>query len=592
MANIPSSKIEEKAARTVSDAIDSCPLLKSDIKIGEKGITWDGDILVYSNKEQTKEQLIDALPVQVKGRIVRKFAGKKCSYPAEVSDINNYLIKKGVIFFVVEINESFTESRIYYTTLLPVDLKKILGDLKATQKKKNIHLKYVPNNKYNSFQYICKDALSNRKLQWSEKFFDIDEISQMYKIELRVTPEDGDIDRHLLENEIYIYGKRDEKSPLLPFRSRINFMQLVRGLKKRVSVNGKEYYSEYEAIRDKVKGQAFKFGKGVILEINKDGMMLNIKADGRIEERIKDAEFYIHTFAAKSVEIDGSKIELNFENIKENKKNVENIKGYLDFLNKAKDTLDIYGVNFEGNFDDLLQDKNHNLEELINYTNGRPIRNVNVTKSGIYNMLLGSICIGVFINIKKDGTLEIINLFGGSIKNNLIHRAGDGTETVVNPFILLKAEDIIKYSNFNKDVVYSSIKAMELNEHSINLIILLLLEIIKAYDKEPSRKEFLALAELLQSIIENYSSNAINTINRLQIFKRQRTLNRKEKSELIELRKTNAENQILCAISILLDNISDYELYYDMLMDEERTIFNNYPIYNLRPDLNDQYKTG
>lgn len=593
MTRIPSSKVEEKAARAVSDAIDSCALLKADIKFGEKGISWDGDIYLYNNPEQNKNQLEGILPAQVKGKVVKNYSGKYCSFPVEVSDIKNYLIKKGIIFFVVEMNESMSEYRIYYATLLPVDLRELLEKCKVDQKTISIHLKNIPNNRINSFQYICKDAICNMKLQWSDTFIELNEINKMSKVELRVTPEDGDVQKYVLENGLYVYGKYNDKEPLRPFKNKINIAQTILGFKKSISVHGKKFYSEYKVVTERDGNKSIQFGKEISLVIDNIETKLNYNSNGSLEERIRDLEFLVNLFRAKSINIDGKEYPIDFDDTTANKKTFEKFEKALLVFKKTKNTLNTFGIVYEGNMEDLF-DKNNYLEWLINYTEGNVKFNSLVERSGIYHLNIGPLYIGIFVLIKDDNTLDVYNLFSDFYKILCIHSTdNNGNDAIISPYITLNAEEIVKFSNFNLGVVENSVKIMDLSEYSSNLLNLFLLQVIKAYDKEPKRNELLLLAESIQSHIDDYSPDSIiNIINRLQICKRQRALNKEEKSELLKIRNTTDNNQMLCAISILLDNISDYEYYYDKLTDEEKTTFSNYPIYNLRISNDTQSKTG
>jgi hypothetical protein len=54
-----------------------------------------------------------------------------------------------------------------------------------------------------------------------------------------------------------------------------------------------------------------------------------------------------------------------------------------------------------------------------------------------------------------------------------------------------------------------------------------------------------------------------------------------EKYNLNKMKKNKDDNQILCAINILLDNKYEAELYYNKMNDYEKNEFSKYPIYNL-----------
>jgi hypothetical protein len=70
-------------------------------------------------------------------------------------------------------------------------------------------------------------------------------------------------------------------------------------------------------------------------------------------------------------------------------------------------------------------------------------------------------------------------------------------------------------------------------------------------------------------------------INKYQIIYRKGKLSNEEKYNLNKMKKNKDDNQILCAINILLDNKYEAELYYNKMNDYEKNEFSKYPIYNL-----------
>ncbi len=207
---IPSNKIEAKAKRIVEDAIDSCPNLKAYFNENDRTPSWDGEIFVYKNGAQKKEDLYGTIPVQIKSRTVTTFSLGKCSYPLEVADLRNYLHKFGTIVFLVEINTK-NECRLYYAQLLPVHLHKQIDLLRTNQKKRNIEFNYMPEKRYNSFRFICLSFIDNQKRQAGRTVISLEEIEELEEIQVQITTEpdkDKDYADCLLENDVCFYGRR------------------------------------------------------------------------------------------------------------------------------------------------------------------------------------------------------------------------------------------------------------------------------------------------------------------------------------------------------------------------------------------------
>ena len=69
--------------------------------------SWDGSIYVYKGSTQSKKELIEVIPVQIKGTTQNKRKDGKFNYSVEVADLKNYLSCKSgsVLYFVVCIEE-------------------------------------------------------------------------------------------------------------------------------------------------------------------------------------------------------------------------------------------------------------------------------------------------------------------------------------------------------------------------------------------------------------------------------------------------------------------------------------------------------
>ena len=90
--------------------------------------SWDGNVEVYRKAGNThnKEDLILRVPIQVKGHINNNLKKKAITYSVDISDLRNYLNDGGTVFLVVYIDEEGAHSQIYYNSLLPYDLRKII----------------------------------------------------------------------------------------------------------------------------------------------------------------------------------------------------------------------------------------------------------------------------------------------------------------------------------------------------------------------------------------------------------------------------------------------------------------------------------
>ncbi len=95
-----SNKIETGAIICLESLLWECSHIDHSISRNDKGLSWDGFIYLYSNKNQKKENLVCKCEIQVKGK---EKLGKSRSYSVSIADLNNYRNNGGVLFFVIDI---------------------------------------------------------------------------------------------------------------------------------------------------------------------------------------------------------------------------------------------------------------------------------------------------------------------------------------------------------------------------------------------------------------------------------------------------------------------------------------------------------
>ncbi len=110
------------------------------------------------------------------------------------------------------------------------------------------------------------------------------------------------------------------------------------------------------------------------------------------------------------------------------------------------------------------------------------------------------------------------------------------------------------------------------------------LELIKSFDIS-NRTEFLDSASLIfQWLKDKQINDPVNRTNELQIIRRRQIFSETENEELLQIR-SNAEKEnntnLLCGVSILLENKTDVKMYLSKLSDEDQETFRNYPIFSL-----------
>jgi hypothetical protein len=111
-----------------------------------------------------------------------------------------------------------------------------------------------------------------------------------------------------------------------------------------------------------------------------------------------------------------------------------------------------------------------------------------------------------------------------------------------------------------------------------------LLELIKAYDKDP-RPELKDIIEnisewLLENLDDQELQYEVRLLNRLQVIKRQRDLNQSEMKKLNDIAQSPGErDDVLAGTYLLMGNPVLADVYLARLDENMRNEFLQYPIY-------------
>ena len=382
------------------------------------------------------------------------------------------------------------------------------------------------------------------------------------------------MEEYLFNNDIYSYAFDEitNKKYALP---KLKEIQKYQTNKVDVKIKDKLYYNQITIIKNREE-EYILYGKSTKIYLNKN--KINFRLKGNVYDRINDAKFIIDLLKNREMTVKGKTIPLPINIKKINKeKYIKLLKQDLDYLNKMKNLFEKFNIKFEKDLDTLDEKSLTNLKRFAKLNDGILIDGLK--KSGIHYIEIAGYCIAFFVSVDSNKKVEIYNYFEDlSEKIRVFYFDRSKNQIPISPYINLTAENLISFSNINMDIVKKSFDSQEYSEETCLRYNLWLLELIKAYD-ESNEQKWLEFAEYLIDRILKFSSSPVYRINKLQIIKRKRNLNQEEKDELYEIKEKEKDDMIQCGIAILLDNLSDFERYFNKLENKEG--FENFPIYNL-----------
>lgn len=197
-------KTENIAINAINNEICKYDILISNIEKNDKTISLDGSIDLYETKQITAENLLGKIPIQVKGKTVKKFGTASIKHNVRKVDLKNFIQDgKGAIYFVVEILPS-NETKIYYYVFTLENTNKILKDMNKDVKTKSIE-----------FRELKKRELIEKVVEvynsWKRSNTRIEKINKEIKTDIISSNEDiieqNRISEIIKENEVFVKTK-------------------------------------------------------------------------------------------------------------------------------------------------------------------------------------------------------------------------------------------------------------------------------------------------------------------------------------------------------------------------------------------------
>ena len=571
--NISSKKTEQKAITKLNQLIDCIETADSNIQKNDKTISWDGTIDFYKGKIDLKDNYEFSVDVQVKGRTkYKKKLNDKDSFDLPVIDLKNYLKKDGTILFQVVFKKNSEEYKIYYASLLPYDIHKLLKENSTYLNTVKIKMKELKNS--NHLENICRNFQLNREKQkrMTNRMFSQNNLltNKSKTVEFSIWEKNLISPVELIGTEQYLYTMNEDNYPI-----GVNLGIISDLVEELTSITISDFSKEF--VYNNVKRETnlsdskITFGKGFYFDLKKS--TFNVKIVGTFKERLKQLKFIVKAFKDKGFYI-----------------NNEIFKLEEPIPYEFEERLNQY-INFEK----IL--KKHNIKNDLKFDewNDKDFDKLNIWLSAIEDgVLLGLACdtdligsiqikdlrLSIIVKEDKNNKFKVESLWNIKDHNKYYFRY-DSYDKVVetNMLYLILNKEAYMSDDINIDEMKEVIKSHNFKKEEFLLLNLQVLEILKAYDCT-AKHELLEYAEWLINILlqNDEESYEIHYINYCQILKRDDRLTAKEMIKLIEIKETtkNLETKLWC--NVLLENKIEVNILLKSLDEETLKFFKQYPI--------------
>lgn len=581
-------RIEESATTALKLALLKCPILETYIDSNDKTPSWDGTVFVYKSDNPKKENLRGRVPIQVKGT-ENEFVSDIATFSCSTVDLKNYYQDGGCVFFLVSVNPSTGKHKIFYASLLVVDLNNILKNAKG-KKTYSIHLKLFPENDSKEMAHIFLSFVSNAHKQAGfigKELLSIEELERNgTKIESVTFNTTGiglnaeDLPGFISAHDFYLYAKPQGLDVEIPI-DRVSNAVVIKTVHGKIKIKEKTYFDSYSVQYSQGK-PTIKIGKtiSVILIEGEKTFSVKIHPCGTLSECIKDTEFFLDMLVNREVNINGAII--SFEESKA--RDIVSRRKKLAYYKDIKKMLELLGVTEELQIDAITPKDSANIKNLVSAVlYNRKISFQNIKGNNIYgSMKIANLVIWIWAKRSGEDLYTVENFF---LPHEVAMFASDDMDQKhpipVSQFLLFEKRDFIHTSNMNYEVMYEDIIRNELKPVTVERYILWLLEILRAYDEQEQKDPLLLdfaekVCDWLQS--QDLSDMEIVLLNKMQIIKRRRHLKPSEIVELAKLTSPTCPPNIRCGAYLLLEDMDSAQKCFDELDKDTQKSFLTYPI--------------
>lgn len=589
--------LEKLATSAIEKEIAKTDLLSSFINSGDKEPCWDGHIYIHEDKKKTKKN-IKKVAAQVKGKAVRtRDAKRTISYPISCDDLRAYMMNGGTVFFVVYLNKDTGDVlQIYYVSLLPVMVKKLLDEKKSRRTISVKFHKFPADNARKTELFLNFYEESKKQVSFAGKDLpNIDDLIKKGLLEnisfsytgLGACPDTRLLPKIIDGKSLTLYANIKGGTAPIPIEyfDEITNITTSKDTNIPISVKGHIYYDKVKTIAtaDTIEQQIGSSVKIIAPNVDKvDSSIkihLNINLTGTLTEQIEALEFIIALVDNEAFNFGDAEFPAKFPQSELDRMEAYNFPEMLSNRKHIKEVLDSMNVKKDLELSKCTSDDIDNLMRIVNSIGDhRIIRGEIDEKNPGQKIKIANLTVAV-VYIKANGGYRIYDFFGNRFD---VKWAPEGMEPVeVSQFMMMRPDDYLTLDNLDLEKVVENFKIIPPSTTHFELSNNCMLSMLNAYDKAPN-PELLNAARQMNVWLGQHTdflSSEIVTLNRLQIELRERPLEFSEKQELYTIATTAKDEFQRLGAFLLLDEQEEARKIFDTLDEDRLNLFKGFPIY-------------
>ena len=581
MAN--NRQIETLGVSYLETFINRNKLLQTYFDNNDKTPAWDGEIHVLKNASEKKSEIFGRVPVQIKAT-KRKNNSMK-SFPVDMRDLELYSKNGGVVLFVVWLDENGNLKDIFYKSLPPFSIKKIIKGSKLKNKSTinktiSVHIHKLDEQK---IYPMLVDFVTNSQKQHS--FINIDGMSienipnnKEIKLYFYGQGHEG-IFNYQKEHDLFLYLRDPETDIEIPLENSIEIVETFEATDLIIEI-GDYIFDDVERHYFPDGGIQLHFGEGFKISLNngKAQPKFNYSRPNMLSDAIKCTQALKELGNIGFFTLNRTSIELDERSLSDI--HSLDLESHIKELLKISNFMKKMGIKRELDLSLFNEQSQRNLNILNSGLVLKKKVALNYEESKLFNLKIANIHISTLYEFHGDNNGTMIDIFS---ETPWCRR---GEDEDISLFEVFRPEDWLTIDNCNFDSVIASYQ--RLVDYSVENVSAddTIIKIVAAADmtEEVSKKEeLLTWAQCLSDWNLNHlKGNSISIINDLQIKSRNRELDNTEMESLTKILLNNQDNDEICfGVSVLLKSKPQADLFWTKLDKETKERYQDYPIYNL-----------
>jgi hypothetical protein len=586
MSNPSNTKIEQRALNTLESIIDEHLTMSYQFNSQDKEMSWDGyiDIFKSNNGDQSKANFDDRVPVQIKGhkdekqRYIKK---SRINYAVSLDDLRIYSKEKGVLYFQIFLCKG--QGEVFYNILYPSKILDYLDKAEKRNNEKNINIPFFKLKKDPDTLYNVAKQFSNEGTKQGSAFTplvqdrikkeDFDKIEYIKFTAVGVSNPYEALMR-LSSGDVCFYGKTSDDKYERPLEWQDGSIFYVdREVSQDIAVGGTIYYQKYKCLAGSNGGMVITLSPNLKLNISEK--KIEFKPVSSLDKLNNDAKFLLDLNTSKEFSVAGHEISTTnaFETDFEKR---------LSYFVELHNALKMISFETSTPWEQFTKEQFVQFHKLVDIFHNESTFKLT---DGFYKHLwsFDGKNIPIIINKQKDKIELTHAVYTDKIALFYPDEEDDSITYRVPVFVGVEAEVLSNLYYYDYDLLRKQIDDSDINSKSAPALNDCVLHLIKVFDLNGDYR-FLDLADYLMNRLENLQKDkSLFLLNKLQIKKRQGTLNENDIALLNGIEDSDV--QVGFRKYVLLEDKEKASTIFDQFTDAQKEFYTEAPIYKLYIEL-------